>query len=132
MSENQPDELISYLQRLLATTREGRIRWSRANPSTFVFDKWEQVGVKGARLSIQKVMRTRTEVKDGKVRRYEYSNYVFTASEVPSNRIQVTVNTEQVTNAQGVLTELFNQISSVHEKEGMEFLKRFIDETPTG
>ena len=105
MQPDQINELLKYLDDIVAATNLEKLAWSQANPTTYVHSPSNLPG----KLIIQKV---------------DALNYLFQANRSASTALEFHGSTNREVNAK--LNELFKTIERKRDEKGLNFLKSFI------
>jgi|ERR1017187_5329892 hypothetical protein len=114
---------------LIAETESRKLTWARSNPTVFVSQKPLPSNVK-AQLSLQRVMQQLVQLVDGRPRRITTENYVFQLTEIPPGHTRLTINTQQpqYESLREKFKTLFDRISINADREGLDFLRRVIEQ----
>jgi hypothetical protein len=123
MAALEIQEFSKVIEQLQEATNAGSITWSKVNPSTFSWNSHD-----GGRVTLQQVSRTVTEQRPGiGVRNREVRSFRFevtNSSGVP----QLSVNTADTKEADPILQNLFNVITSGITRKGVDFLKSLLEQ----
>lgn len=128
MSGPESKELQTYLEEIIAATRQGSIQWEAANPTTFVWDTGSLV--KGARLSLQLVNRVIRPVGIGGItgspRRIP--SYILQAFQIDTGTrsLKVSINGSEDESTNKQLETLYEFIKTGVSRKGLDFLKDLI------
>ena|SRR5438067_4752023 len=124
----ESETLATDIERIIEDTKSGKIKWTKSNPTTFV---WK---TDVARLSLQRVTQTQIVQVAGptgprQLKTLKTYNYIFQAVELP-NSIRLALNTteENYASLRENLENLFVIISSTVDRQGLDFLKKLIGE----
>jgi hypothetical protein len=124
-----PSEITSikpFIDRMIADTQAGKIKWSKTSGTTFA---WRVTGDKPeAQVSIQKTQQREVVPFAGAGRQIVTTdNFVFQATELPSGAVRVAINTQKDPEARSLLQALFEAISAAANREAVDFLKRIVE-----
>jgi hypothetical protein len=124
----ESNELQTYLEEIIAATRQGSIQWESANPTTFVWDTGS--AIKGARLSLQLVNRIIRPIglggAPGSPRRVP--SYILQAFEMSNGvrNLKVSINGAEDESTNRKLETLYEFIKTGVSRKGLDFLKGLI------
>jgi hypothetical protein len=129
MNTAESEALTPYISRLTEDTKAGKLKWVKSNPTTFIWRKTTRTPY-GAQLSIQKISQTRmTRSTAGQLIRQMIDNYIFQASELPSGDLKLVVNaTDKGPEVKHALKVLYDSITADVDREGLDFLKKIIED----
>ena len=101
MSTAELEALRTEIERITEETKTRRMKWSRSNPTTFI---WTSTGTP----------------------RVTTKNYVFSVLESPTNNVKLSVNTtaKDYTTLREPLEKLFDTIAVGFDQEALDFLKQ--------
>ena len=123
MSTPESETLTAYITRIAEDTKAGKIKWIKSNPTTFIYRKT------GAQLSLQRIVQTRVIGVPGGIKRVSTTNYVFQAIELPRSNVKLLINTaEKHAELRPLLDSLFEAINIDLDREGLDFLKKVIEQ----
>lgn len=119
-------EFLRYVDDLIAATSSGAIEWTRANPTTVI---WETRSTAPARISLQLVDSLgRTTTADGRIIRKRERSYLLQLTDLrhtpPRQRLSVSGADEPAINER--LRRLYDTAASGLSKKGLEFLREIL------
>jgi hypothetical protein len=123
MSSTEVDELLEYLDRLVAATKRGDIEWRRVNPTTY---SWETGPQQFARVTLQRVGPGAQTTDAGRVVVVARTTYLLQAADARSNVVRLSVNGAQDAASNVKLEELYNAIGAGFSRKGLDFLKAIL------
>jgi DNA-binding transcriptional MocR family regulator len=120
MNPTELEAIRPYVERMMAETAAGKIKWTKNSPTSFM---WVKTEAPRARLSIQKIVSRifRTNVSPRVIETID--NYIFQATEIPSGNLRLAMNTQQDPEARELLRRLYDAISASTEQAAVDFLK---------
>lgn len=124
MASPEFSEFIDYGNKLLDATRSGDIDWTKANPTTFV---WEVKSPKRARVTLQQVDRRERDQATRALkttRAYVFNVHDLATGAVANQRLSVSGTDDPEVNE--ILKTLFETIASGVTRKGLDFLKSVI------
>lgn len=126
MPSTEHEGLATYIDELVAATKEGKISWTAVNPTTFV---WETSVPKNAKVSLQRIERSMFVPFQGKTKFQRRTTYLFTVVDLdkPSTPI---LSVEGIADAtiDEKLGALFDLVKSGITEKTMKFLKSILPE----
>lgn len=127
MSIAEEQELVHYIDRIIAKTQTGSMSWIRSNPTTYTWTK-KLSSDREARLTIQKVMKRRGQAGNKKygIRPSDY--YIFLATDIEASAQVLTINTEDLPDLRETLRNLYNTISLNITRKGLDFLRDIVED----
>jgi hypothetical protein len=127
METPENEELTSVIQDMVDQTIEGKIVWTRSNPTTFVWSK-KIDSANIALVTIQKVEKRVQRVSSLGRQIETIENHIFQVVESASRATLIALNTEEDKNFKDILKKLFEVASVSISKKGVNFLKRALGE----
>lgn len=124
MKTSELTELNEYFDRLISATKDGKIDWTKANPTTFV---WTTIrSPRPSKVSLQRVDRTalRADDRGAFVGQKVMRSYVFQALDGNYPRFSIDGTEEGGLNEK--LEILFEAISNSMARKGLDFLKALL------
>ena len=119
MASPETEELIEQVNRLITTTSGGEIIWTRANPTTFT---WER-GSPAARIILQTLTQSRTVVVGARPVQRQFRFLLFQVVDPLSKETYINVQERDDTDVGRKLAELYQAISASESRRGLDFLK---------
>jgi len=121
MASASNNEVLVYLNEIVEATRSGSIKWTEANPSTYVWNSLQPPTP--ARIVVQKVDRPELRPASPLPRYITVTTYVFQAVEVRTGATRFSLNGADDESANTKLEELYEAIKVSIKRSGLEFLK---------
>ena len=118
-------EIQEYVERLIAATRSGEIKWVAANPTTYSWDTSPGVPQR-AKLTLQRVEKQEPpSIQQGRVVTRVTRTYVLQALELtPTTTItRATINSAEYPALNEQMASLFDWIASEKKRQELDFLK---------
>lgn len=120
MPINTVDEYRALIARLVAQTVDGRVEWTKVNPSTFVW------GNSKGNINIQVVERKRARLDPNKGIVHEaVQHHVLTAYD-PDGMSQVKLDSSETPQFALELAELFDLAKEKFERKGLDFFSGLV------
>lgn len=120
MQASEITEISSTIDGLISSTQKGAMKWTEANPSTYV---WLNVQRGGARIVLQ---RTAEGVHVWKDEVIGSSCYQLQAIEPGARQPTLSVNSDEISSLRGKLAQLFDTVQTSIAREGISFLKSIL------
>lgn len=117
------NELVESIDRIAAFTRDGKIEWSKLNPSTVV---WNFTTPLPGRIIIQQIMNNERQIlpTGGQIMR-GVVRYLFQVYDV-RNAMKISVNSADDPQLEVKLKALYNAASTGISRGGLDFLKSIL------
>ena len=111
MEQKEKTEIHQCIQQLAETTRQGKVQWTKANPTTFMW-------------SPQQSVRVVLQLIEQRIGPRSVRYYLFQA--VDNTGPKLTLNGSQDSETNTKLDDLYQAIESYISRQGIDFLKSII------
>ena len=118
MKKRDFDELIKYLDRILAETEAGTIGWIQESPTTVAWDS-----PKGGRIQL-KVLERRVRLASGEATFKRH--HVLQVRTVPDDSLQLQIDGRTDSVLETKLAGLFEEATQTVTRRGLKFLDRLL------
>jgi hypothetical protein len=126
---SEKDQVIIYLDQLIASTAKDTVAWAKANPTTYVWHPPQQGGSKIIIQRIERVTNILEADPRGGARRRIDNDFVFQVLDPASvEKLLVDGRNDPVFNAK--LKTLFEGIESSLTRKGLSFFKSILPPAP--